>query len=118
MDSNTYVIVMHLESGRAFTLDRGYGLLDRHLPIDGGLPPSLEIKQRWNGWKPTAERQIPGWATAIPDKELLAVWLPDDWDRKWLPSRGESLAMMVRPAGIAFVTTRRKRTNMEVVPRG
>jgi len=55
---NTYVIVMHKETGRAFSLDRAYHLKDRDLGI---INCPQNFVDRWDGWLPTAWHQLPEW---------------------------------------------------------
>jgi len=72
-----YVVVIHLPSGRAFSLDRQYQLFEDDLPrgiILNALrhPTSID-----SGKAVSANYQMPGWAVELPGDEFRAFWVAE-----------------------------------------
>ena len=68
--SKKYVIVRHNPTGRSFSLDRAYELIDPD--VEDCLDPNYISV--WQGWFPTMERQSPKWAKDISRDEFTAYW--------------------------------------------
>lgn len=77
--TDLYVIVIHMPTKRAFTLDRGYNLLT---PLVENAYPAmfgeLEPGEKWEGWVPSYEHQRPEWANEIiafdQESQFTAWW--------------------------------------------
>lgn len=65
---NVYVVVIHKPTGRAYTLNRGYGLITETVE-NAQVPDAYESD--WDGWR---EGNAPAWAEALPDTEFHAYW--------------------------------------------
>lgn len=73
-----YVIVVHRPSGRAFTLDRGYRLLDSQFDDYQRIQVGdKRITNTHNKWLPTGESQRPAWVNPAEEKDYNAYWLGD-----------------------------------------
>lgn len=75
-----YVIIIHTPTKRAFTLDRGYNIVDSL--IEKAYPAvfgSVEADSKWIGWVPQFEYQRPEWANEIIKQdrvqEFTAWWI-------------------------------------------
>ena len=69
-----YVIVRHKESGRAFSMNRNYGVLDPDL---GVIIAPEKFVEDWDGW---LTFDVPDWVTAMGKVQEIqyqfhAYWL-------------------------------------------
>lgn len=71
-----YTVVVHKPTGRAFTLDRSYGLLNADIAdYKTILVGTSRIVSAFDGWVPTGDWQRPEWIEGKPDAEFHAFWL-------------------------------------------
>lgn len=75
MKNETYIIVRHKMSGRAFSMARDYSVLENDLGIIDEPKDSIED---WDGWLPSYEWQRPDWVNQLghPDytTHLFKAW--------------------------------------------
>ena len=64
-----YVLVRHKSTGRTFSLNRGYTLLNPDL---GNLNPPEKFVEEWDGWMCLSR---PSWTEGMDDSEFHAYWL-------------------------------------------
>jgi hypothetical protein len=76
-----YVLVQHKDSGKAFTMSRGYKLMNADVPTTVKLWMIHNKVQDWEGWMPTEEEQLPEWARNRNENEFHAYWI--DYDKKY-----------------------------------
>jgi len=67
-----YVVCLHLATGRAFTLNREYGLVD--LCLTDQKKPKNYVSF-WDGWLPTMKAQRPEWIEGLSKDEFTAYWM-------------------------------------------
>jgi len=76
-----YVLVQHKDTGRAFTLSRGYNLMTHLVSVRVARWMIHNSVQSHAGWFPSMEHQRPSWANGIPEEEFVAHWI--DYDKKY-----------------------------------
>ena len=74
-----YVIVVHIPTGRAFTLKRNYGLIDALVTDYKAVivAAGQRLYTSWPGWTPSGNWQRPDWIRDIPADEFTAYWLTE-----------------------------------------
>lgn len=70
-----YVVVIHVQSGRAFGLSRRYELKVERLYAPYGYTNNCPLLDTWDGWLPTSDEQKPEWAKGLPESEFKAFWI-------------------------------------------
>lgn len=73
-DHRYYVLVWHSVSGKCFLMSRNYSLISNGTETDHIFAQEKCI-QIWNGWKPSAQSQLPDWAVGLPASEFIAYWM-------------------------------------------
>lgn len=71
-----YVVILHINSGRAFANDSSYNLLKENLTEQEIIYAMRYNVQIWEGYM-VNESQIPKWARGIPQNEFIAYWVQD-----------------------------------------
>jgi len=74
LDPDTYIVVVHEPTHRAFTMDRGYELMDSDLPAIEA--PVEGIVSVYFKWLPTMKHQRPAWIEEYPEAEFTGYWYP------------------------------------------
>lgn len=70
-----YVVVVHTPTGRAYSLDAGYGLLEREVAPDVVEAAKAAPFSVWVGWTPGFREQRPAWHDAsLADRDFCAYW--------------------------------------------
>jgi hypothetical protein len=72
MADEPYVIVRHKSTGRTFSLDRAYQVLNADL---GNLDPPEKFVDDWDEWLPGYYWQVPKWVNIEDKEEFHAYWL-------------------------------------------
>ena len=76
-----YVLVQHKDTGRAFTLSRGYNLMTHLVSVRVARWMIHNSVQSHTGWFPTNDNQSPSWAKGISEEDFVAHWI--DYDKKY-----------------------------------
>jgi len=85
MTNNTkdipYVLVQHNTTGKAFSLSRGYRLMNNDVPLPVKLWMITNNVQADEGWLPTMDHQLPLWTKGMKEGEFTAYWI--DYDKHY-----------------------------------
>ena len=76
-----YVLVQHKDTGRAFTLSRGYNLMTHLVSVRLASWMVHSSVQKSEGWFPTMSHQSPKWAKGKNENEFVAYWI--DYNQKY-----------------------------------
>ena len=76
-----YVVVQHIETGKAFALSRGYNLMSSNVPLTVIRWMIANNVQKNEGWMPSMDSQLPTWAKGKNENEFIAYWI--DYDKKY-----------------------------------
>jgi hypothetical protein len=74
IDRHTYVLVRHNQTGRSFTMDRKYAIIQQEIILPD-VPEGYDPKETWPGWTP--DHVFPSWAEILPKEEFTAYWYPE-----------------------------------------
>jgi len=72
-----YVVVLHTPSGKAFSLDRQYQLLEDSLPKEVIINALRRPTSIDSGKAVSADYQMPEWARELPEEEFSAFWVAE-----------------------------------------
>jgi hypothetical protein len=76
-----YVLVQHKDTGKAFTMSRGYNLMTHIVSLRvAGWMVHTSV-QSSAGWFPTMEHQSPSWAKEFREEDFVAYWI--DYDKQY-----------------------------------